>query len=246
MVSGIARRLHEKEPTRKVMILDKYAAPREHPLWLGNPHIASTSARKEDCQTIINAPGLRPYHVSKDTRRFTFQLDYRPDIGEIFLTDAEREFASQHRPQIVIQPKVKAKASQNKDWGGGHWVEFIKLAKKAGYEVVELGPQGLNSFVRVIRTDTFRLACAVLANAKAYVGHESGLHHAAAALGIPGVVIFGGYTPVELTGYPMHRNLGASLGDACGMRVPCPHCEKWMASITPEQVFKELQEVLHG
>jgi ADP-heptose:LPS heptosyltransferase len=98
--------------------------------------------------------------------------------------------------------------------------------------------------VRLIVTEDFRTACAVLARAKAYVGHESGLHHAAAAVGVPGVVIFGGYTPIEVTGYPMHRNLGASMEDACGSRQPCDHCAAWMERITPEQVLAELKSVI--
>jgi len=96
----------------------------------------------------------------------------------------------------------------------------------------------------LIPTEDFRLACAVLARARAYVGHEGGLHHAAAALGIPGVVIFGGFTPVELTGYAIHHNLGVSLAAACGMRMPCAHCAAAMADITPERVLRELAAVL--
>ena len=65
-------------------------------------------------------------------------------------------------------------------------------------------------------------------------------------LGTPAVVLMMGFTPVELTGYPLHRNLGASLGEACGMRVPCKHCAEWMASITPKRVLRELMEVLNA
>jgi ADP-heptose:LPS heptosyltransferase len=245
LVTGIARRMQQEDPTRKIMVLDKFGQPRRHFMWDNNPRIAYRKS-EDNCTKIVNGPGVRPYHTGKSAERFMFNLAYRPDIGEIFFDPSELEFAEHHDPQIVIQPKVKPKASPNKAWGDARWAEFIRLARAEGYDLVELGPRGTPSMVRLINTEDFRLACAVLARAKAYVGHESGLHHAAAAVGVPGVVIFGGYTPIEVTGYPMHRNLGASMDDACGSRQQCKHCAAWMERITPEQVLNELKGMWHG
>jgi ADP-heptose:LPS heptosyltransferase len=187
---------------------------------------------------------MRPYHTAKTAERWYYNLDFRPDVGELYFTDAEREFGVRHAGRVIIEPHIKPGASPNKRWG--RWAEFAQLASKAGYGLTQLGASGTRpiQYATMICTPSFRLACAVLANARAYVGNEGGLHHAAAALGVPGVVIFGGFTPVELTGYACHRNLGVSLGDACGMRTPCPHCAKAMAAITPEQVLSELKGVL--
>ena len=240
MASGQARVRHALTG-RKVAIVDRHGGRRWSVLWEGNPKIAKPGEAGQ-FDAILNAPGARPYHIEKRPDRWIFDPTFRAPVGEIFLKDAEREFASYYKPQIVVEPNLKAKASQNKHWGWERWQRFADLANASGLELVQLGPSGTRRLegVALINTPDFRHACAVLANAGAYVGHEGGLHHAAAALGIRGVVIFGGFTPVELTGYPMHRNLGASLKQACGMRIPCEHCERTMTAITPEMVLEEL------
>lgn len=97
----------------------------------------------------------------------------------------------------------------------------------------------------LIQTPDFWRACAILSRASAYVGHEGGLHHAAAALGIPGVVIFGGFISPETTGYDCHVNLFTG-GNACGNRTPCMHCRDAMNRITPEAVAEALIGILKG
>jgi hypothetical protein len=82
-----------------------------------------------------------------------------------------------------------------------------------------------------------------------YVGHEGGLHHAAAAVRLPAVVIFGGFITPAVTGYAEQVNLTApGLGVAhplgCGRRVDCPHCADAIAQITPELVAQEVRKVL--
>lgn len=87
-----------------------------------------------------------------------------------------------------------------------------------------------------IRTATFRQACGALSGAKLYIGPEGGLHHAAAALGIPAVVIFGGFIHPRTTGYDLHTNL--FVGDEpCGSTNYCVHCVDAMASISVDEVF---------
>ncbi len=194
-------------------------------------------------QRLVNGPGLRPYIAGKSPQQWTWRhWDCTP--GEIYLSDAERDFARPHAPEIVIEPTLKPNASPNKQWGMERWRRFVRLARRAGYRLVQLAPPGHIALDRVemIHTTDFRLACAVLANARAYVGHEGGLHHAAAALGIPAVVIFGGFISPAQTGYAMHRNL-FSGGTPCGMRTPCAHCAAAMQNITPEQVLAELESI---
>jgi ADP-heptose:LPS heptosyltransferase len=89
---------------------------------------------------------------------------------------------------------------------------------------------------------TFRLACAVLANCRAFVGTEGGLHHAAAALGIPSVVLFSEFIGPDITGYKTHRNL-RHAGPACGSRLPCQGCVDSMNAISVDEVTTNLWEV---
>ena len=86
---------------------------------------------------------------------------------------------------------------------------------------VQLGAGGIRVLegVRPIETADFRAACAALAGARAAVLPEGGLHHAAAALDIPAVVIFGAMTSPANTGYASHVNLFRPLGGESPSRV---------------------------
>lgn len=242
MASGDAREAHERTG-RRVEILDRYGVRRSHAMWLGNPRIVKPG-EKGDFVPVVSGGNCRPYHRAKYSDRWVFNPDFRAIPGEIYFTEEELEFGARHSPGIVIEPTLKAKASPNKQWGWERWRQFADLAR--GLDLVQLGAAGAPRLpgVRFIETPDFRRACAVLARAAAYVGHEGGLHHAAAALGVPGVVIFGGFTPVELTGYAIHRNLGVGIKGACGRRTPCEHCAAEMARIAPERVLAELEDVL--
>lgn len=246
MASGAARVAQRTDP-RKCRVTYAGKPAKWSEVWNANPRIA----RLSEVGDFQDLPGrdmanMRPYHTGKTPERWSYNLDFRPEVGELYFTNAERSFAAQYRPQIVVEPHIKPGASPNKQWP--HWHKFARIATDAGYELTQLGASGTRALrgARMIVTPTFKLACAVLARARAVVTHEGGLHHAAAALGVPGVVIFGHFTPVELTGYAIHRNLGVSLGEACGMRVPCTHCAAAMKAITPEAVFRNLTEVLNG
>jgi len=65
---------------------------------------------------------------------------------------------------------------------------------------------------------------------------EGGLHHAAAALGRPAVVIFGHFIDPEVTGYHGHKNLRGGAVGMCGSWSSCPECVRAMEAITPEVV----------
>lgn len=246
MASGRARVMQLTDP-RKVRIQHQNKRAWSE-VWENNPRIAGPS-EEGDFQILYArsvSSNMRPYHLAKSPQKWTYNLAFRPDVGELYFSDAEKSFGQQFAPQVIVEPNIKAAASPNKRWPWERWQAFASMATKAGIRLYQVGPPGTRKLIGVALIDTksFRLACAVLARAKAYVGGEGGLHHAAAALGVPGVVVMGGFTPLELTGYSLHRNLGVSLGDACGMRMPCAHCAREMARITPDEVFKQLMEVL--
>lgn len=240
MVSGQVRRMQQTD-TRRVQIFNRHGLPRWDAIWQGNPRIALPD-EVGDFQRLNNGPGMRPYIESKTYERWIWR-NHECVPGEIFLTHAEQQFASHYKRRIIIEPAIKARASPNKQWGMARWQEFATLAKKAGYGLTQLGPPGTRPIANatMICTPDFRHACAVLANAQAYVGHEGGMHHAAAALGIPAVVIFGGFISPAQTGYATHHNLFTG-GEPCGMRVPCKHCDVAMAAITPQMVLKAFME----
>ena len=121
------------------------------------------------------------------------------------------------------------------------------LCASSGIRVHQIGqnphPQRLLNHAVYLHTPTFKQAAAVLARAKAAVLPEGGLHHAAAALGIRAVVIYGGFISPKQTGYDMHINLFTGT-EPCGSRKSCEHCRASMAKITPEEVFEHLKTLL--
>jgi ADP-heptose:LPS heptosyltransferase len=93
------------------------------------------------------------------------------------------------------------------------------------------------SGVRQVHSRGIRQGLAYLAQARLYIGPEGGLHHAAAALNIPGVVLFGGFIPPQITGYIIHANLTGGDTEACGILGRCLHCKQAMQRITVDEVL---------
>lgn len=245
MASGQARLVH-KINGHRCIIRDAHGRIRWHAAWQGNPKIAGRAENVFKPNNVVNAPGARPYIAAKTDRRWTWR-EWECPAGEIYLSDAERAFAAQYSPIVILEPNVKARASPNKDWGWVRWNKLAWLMLHAGIRPVQLGPRGTRLLQdgRLIETNDFRRAAAVLARAKALVSTEGGLHHAAAALGVPAIVIFGGYISPRQTGYAAHVNFFTG-GEPCGMRIACDHCREAMARITPEEVFERLRALLAG
>lgn len=245
MVTGQARAMQMADP-RKVAVLDKHGRARWHPIWEGNPRIARPEdvAAGLDAQRVVNGSGCRPYVARYTTERWIY-TDWPAEPGEIYLTAAERSFAEPYAGAIIIEPHTKAKASPNKEWGWDRWQAVVTARPDLPW--VQPGPQGTRVLdgVRHVPTADFRLACAVMAVARAAVLPEGGLHHAAAALGVPAVVLFGGMVSPANTGYAGHVNLYRPHdGSPCGMRGPCAGCRASMASITPKEIPRALEGLL--
>ncbi len=230
MAAGEARRRQAAGDPRPAVILDRHGNPRWHELWAGNPRIAAPreAARGLDVQIIVNGPGCRPYldygrmeaefEARHPGRRFTAKLrdprlpwrytDWRATPGELY-----NVARLEPRDYVVVEPQVKARAAPNKDWG---WARWQALVRRRDLDWVQLGPSGtrLLDGVRHLETATFTEACRALSGARAAVLPEGGLHHAAAALGVPAVVIFGAMTSPANTGYDGHVNLFDAMDGA--------------------------------
>ena len=208
----------------------------------GNPKLAR--APGEGIDILRQGGGMRPY-ISLKTRGAWTWKQYQPIPGEAYFTDRELEFGSRFRGRIIVEPNCKPIGHMNKDWGRPRWSELIKLLRDLPLAQLIAPGQMFLPGIEQIGTETFRSAWAVLKYARAAVLPEGGLHHAAAAVGLPAVVIYGGFISPQVTGYALHRNIytgGSPLG--CGMRTNCAHCKEAMATITPERIAKELRSLL--
>jgi hypothetical protein len=241
MVAGEVRRHGVR-----CQIVDRDGHQRWHKVWEGDPLIARPG--QGFAKTLANSPGRRPYIKSKTETQWTW-CEYQPHPAALHFNRAEAAMQGLARGSIIIEPHIKINASPAKRWPVKNWQAMVDAAPDLPW--VQCGSEGATVLrgVRLVHTNSFREACAVLSGAAAAVLHEGGLHHGAAAVGVPAVVIFGGYISPKVTGYEMHRNIftggeGYPLG--CGMRNTCAHCMQAMTAITPERVLHELREILNG
>jgi len=212
-------------------------------LWDGNPRIAK-HGQLGVFQTLRPRENyLRPYCAEKTLERWTWK-PYRPPAGEIYFSAHEKAFGKLNERKIILGPSLKRGASPNKQWGAERWAKLALLLADCG-DLVQCGEAEQYSLpgVKFIST-SIRQAAALIASARIVICGEGALHHIAAAVGIPAVVIYGGYISPESTGYDGQFAFFRGGGLGCGMRIPCAHCAKAMASITSEEVAAAVRGML--
>jgi ADP-heptose:LPS heptosyltransferase len=152
---------------------------------------------------------------------------------------------------IVIEPSNdklrRDRYFLNKQWPFDRYDNLANALRSHGHKIVQFiyDDRGYRvSGAQLVRTQTYRQAAAILSEAALYVGSEGGLHHAAAALGVPAVVMFGGWLPPSVLGYDIHTNLTGGATEFCGLLTPCEHCARAMLAITVEEAFEAAMERL--
>lgn len=248
VAAGQAQRLYE-ETGRRVLIAGIDGKARWHDVWAGNPVIVDPRREMQvvDPITLQSGPHCRPYIVypfSADTG-WTFNTAFkcRDYPARIYLTEAERAVGERTReqfgPYVLIEPYTK---HVNFRWPAERW------------EALVAGCPDL-TFVQHTHADsvpvkgahqvpaTWREACGLIASAQVYVRSESGLCHAAAALGIKQVTLFGGCMDADVMGgYPGQTCLVDDGPDSpCGTWKPCDHCAQAMDKITVADVKRALR-----
>ena len=175
--------------------------------------------------------------------------------GHIYLTDDEIERAKQVAPAadfIYIEPNYKKPGiySDNKQWSAKKWQSVVDAFPDSNFVQCGNGKSDdsvLLDNVTMIYTKRVREAFAVLSLASMFIGYEGGMHHAAAALGKGGVVLFGGVSSPSATGYDLHINVyGEHPESPCGRHYECSHCKEVMKSLTADQVIREVKELIQS
>lgn len=242
-----AARVHFERTGRRVRYWHK-GKPKWFDVWDGLPWLVPPDETASSVDDWVTRPsGLRPYIAAKNEHRWIWKA-YQPQPSAFVFTDAELAWRERARGCVLIEPNIKPGASPNKQWSPRRWQQLVDIAPDVPWLQVGVPWSERLRGVRFIFTENFRQAAAALSVCAAAVLPEGGLHHAAAAVGTPAVVIFGGYIGPSVTGYPQHRSLFVDDGAhplGCGMRLACPHCSGTMAVITPEQVLGELKGILH-
>ncbi len=193
------------------------------PNYPGNrPYIDYEKSWEHTTQEEVTLPDGR-IAVQKRFVRFIFDDGHQAPIGELHFTDEELDKALRSIesrqinfdvPILLMEPNVKGDISgQNKAWPWERWQE---LADNYGNVHQQGNPK--EKFLRGVKCvadDTFREACAMMRVMKeqakegiVFVGTDGGTMHAAAALDIPSVILWSGYSSPKHLGYEHFGNIG--------------------------------------
>lgn len=243
MMAGEARRL-AGDSTRRYLMTGKHGEPRWHFVWEGNRHVAAPGQPHDGEIGFIN--GTRPYIERLTPERYFFR-EYSPAQAFLRLSAQGAVFSRLAAGGVVFNPMIKRKASPNKAWGLDRWRALIAENRDVRWiQLMEPGAPRLRG-AEHLATPNFFDAVGAIRGAAAAVVSEGALHHVAAAVGTPAVVIRGGFISPRVTGYPGQRDLYVQderYPFGCGMRTPCAHCADAMAAIKPDMVMAVLRSVL--
>lgn len=187
----------------------------------------------------IKAPRI----IAKSFKAF----DLENDSLDIFLTKKEfnsgNDLISKFKNPIVINPT--GAFSKNKEWFFDRWNEVVRKSKQYTFIQVGIESEPLIEGVKDFRVGfSLREQLAILANTKLYVGVDSFWAHAAAALNVKGVVLFGASTPV-VWGHDNNTNVYKAI--SCSPCIDwicdseCPYSKKCMRLITVDEVVNVIK-----
>ncbi len=174
-----------------------------------------------------------------------------PPRPELFFTEEELRRVARWMEGlddfIALEPHAKDDYTPNKSWFFERWQAVVDQVSEL-ITVVQVGLPGKALLKRVVDfrgLGSFRDTACLLKGAKLFVGTDGGLMHAAQAVGIDSVILYGGYTPLELTAYHNNINIYHHVDCApCGLRVQCPFHKKCLASIQVEEVVAAITRKL--
>lgn len=243
MATSQVRELNERTGKR-IMVVDRMGRVRWSDAFDNNPRVVPpgevTPGNSFKFVRLLNSGGARPYIRAKTDRNWYWQT-WNIQPGELFLTDQERDPPG--KPQgdyILIEPNTKVQDG-NKAWPFDRWQRLLPLlplpAVQIGSPLARRLPGAL--FVET----TVRHAFGMIQGARLVVSTEGALHHAAAALGTPAVVLWSEFISPVFTGYRTQRNIRKTAA-VCGSRMLCKGCRASMEAITVEEVQSAILEEL--
>jgi ADP-heptose:LPS heptosyltransferase len=255
MAAGQAQALH-RSTGRRVVITDAQGWVRDSLVWKHLDAILRPDETRGGAVALVNAPEHRPYIERWETAHGapravfgTWRAADHPAALALSGSEKERgrQIAASLGRYVVLEPLVKASASRNKQWAPARYEALARLLARE-FTVVQLGDaRARATSMRLpasvwVETPTFRDAMAALAGAACFVGPEGGLHHAAAGLRVPAVVLFGHFASARATGYDWQVNLGGEAG--CGCWARCAVCRDWLDRLAPETVAAAVPQAL--
>ena len=263
MITGEVKTLRKSYPNAKFVIGNGNRSWWSD-IFLGNTSVIQSDQIK-DFQKVIwikNYPGHRPYRIynlPNHREKYQWNENHKAERGEIFFSNEELKNVDKifksikseldaKKKMVHIEPNVKIKKGHiNRDWGFEKWQYVVnELKEKILFIQTSFGDQKILNNVLNIKNINFRNACAIMSKTDLFIGTEGGMHHAAAALNLNAIVIFGGFINPKITGYEIHKNI--YINDKlspCGSKYECDHCKKCMNDIKINNVIYEIKKLLN-
>ena len=217
MATGEAREAN-KSTGKKVIFGDGKKRFWEESIFKDNPRLTKDG----DGVWVHDYPGFRPYIKAEKNGRMIFMDSFRPKVGELFGLKA----SDKAKGKILVETRTKK--------------DFLHTVNKAFPYWDELFKSDL-PLMRVEEANDFRDVLEILNGCSLFVGTDGALHHAAAALNVPAVVIWSGYSSPRHLGYESQVNIHDG-SEPCGtFSKVCPHCLKKAKQIDVDLVIKTIK-----
>jgi len=166
-------------------------------------------------------------------------LRMAPRTPKIFLSEGEKNkrlLPESKKPWVAMQSTGLSTWTDNKNWGVENFRSVARSLEK-DFSVVQLGASGdppLGVDLELQGRLPIRDVFVVLRECKLFIGQEGFLMHAAAAVELPAVIVFGGFLAPWQTGYQSNANFYSDIECApCWLEAKCPYEKVCLAQITP-------------
>ena len=150
---------------------------------------------------------------------------------------------------VVIEPYSKSHwFGDLREWSFERWERVVKSVREQNVPVVQIGEGGrpiLEGAIDMTGRTSFREAVLLMKRARLFLGQDGGLMHAANAVNVPSVIVWGGVNLPDFIGYRKHTVLCRHVDCApCGLRGDCPYDKKCLTTVEASEVISTVSGML--
>ena len=168
----------------------------------------------------------------------------------IFLSEKEKEIRllpDTGKPWVAIQSTGLSTWTDNKNWGVENFREVVRVLQSR-VSFLQIGAPDdtpLNVDLQWQGKLSIRSVFHVLQQCQLFIGQVGFLMHAAASVGVPSVIVYGGFEAPWQSGYNENINLYSDVVcSPCWLENKCPYEKKCMTMISPLQVAVKAEMLL--
>jgi ADP-heptose:LPS heptosyltransferase len=197
---------------------------------------------------------------SRDKLKTVFCREYGVEDSypmELHLSPDDEQWARSYlarehgKDVVLIAPysakSISGKQSVYKDWDDDRWREVISNIQQQGYKVYQLGTidetrLGADEFI----SDNITKIISLVKYCYTFIGVDTWIGHAGAALNKPGIVLFGGTDPL-LFGHDTNHNICVGTPDQSVQWLMNSELDnREMMKIQVEDVMREFDALVHN